>query len=221
MFRRSLLDQVGHYQLSNIGSEDYDLWLRLAEVTQLAVLPEVLYDYRVLPGSLSHRRRHQQAFHAALSLEHALQRRFGSAAPPEQRAAAAHHYLRAAVAACLVGDRAAGRDYADRAGQIYPQVWAKPAGLTELFLPQIMAAGTPQEALRWVQTLFTDCLPHTAALRRLQSLWLAEFTCRSYFVIQKYPHRRNGAGTCGWGSSIGRPGCSIGACWRCCSNRSG
>ena len=41
MFRRALLDQVGLYETGNIGSEDYDLWLRLAEVTRFAVLEEV------------------------------------------------------------------------------------------------------------------------------------------------------------------------------------
>ena len=47
MMRRELLDRLGYYRPSAIHVEDYDLWIRAAEVTGLANLPEVLVQYRI------------------------------------------------------------------------------------------------------------------------------------------------------------------------------
>lgn len=46
MMRRRALLQVGGYRLEYPYAQDKDLWLRLAEVGQLANLPEVLLHYR-------------------------------------------------------------------------------------------------------------------------------------------------------------------------------
>lgn len=47
MLRRLLLDQLGQwYRADYRHAEDYDLWARLAEVTEFANLPEVLLYYR-------------------------------------------------------------------------------------------------------------------------------------------------------------------------------
>jgi hypothetical protein len=181
MFRRALLNQVGLYDSGNIGSEDYDLWLRLAEITQIAMLGEVLYDYRVHPDSLSHRRRHQQAFHAAHALEQAVQRRFGPAAAAEQRRAVAHYYLRAAVAACQADDMPAARDDARHAVKIYDHVWQEQAALTLLLLPRITAHRTTADALGVVRKLFDQCLPLTWRLSRLKARWLSEIYMRAVF----------------------------------------
>jgi len=173
MFRRQVLETVGGYDESSL-TEDYDLWLRMAEVTQFAVLDEVLYQYRLHPASLGNRRRHEQAFFAARAIEQALHRRFGASPPPEGLESAAHHYLRAALAACQVGDTAAGREYVQHAVTIYPQLWANPPALTNEFLPQVLDTGTVGDALCQVERLFGECLPRTRSLGRLKSLWLAE-----------------------------------------------
>ncbi|MEH2069542.1 MAG: glycosyltransferase family 2 protein [Nostoc sp.] len=45
--RRDLLLQVGGYRLDRIHAEDYDLWYRLSQITQLAILPNIRgYLYR-------------------------------------------------------------------------------------------------------------------------------------------------------------------------------
>jgi glycosyltransferase involved in cell wall biosynthesis len=46
MMRASLLRAIGGYRLRGVG-EDWDMFLRLAEVTRLANLPEVAYFYRL------------------------------------------------------------------------------------------------------------------------------------------------------------------------------
>jgi len=60
MVRRSALDRVGGYRPEYEPAEDFDLWLRLAEVGELAVLPDRLVRYRVHPQSVSSTRVRQQ-----------------------------------------------------------------------------------------------------------------------------------------------------------------
>jgi len=97
MFRREAREAVGLYDETLELSEDYDFWLRMAEITQVVKLPASLYLYRDHASSVSHQRYGRQVLRKALGLEKALVRRFGQA-PPEQLAAlAARDFLEAAV----------------------------------------------------------------------------------------------------------------------------
>lgn len=60
LMRREVLDAVGGYDGTS-GLEDLDLFLRLAEVTQLANLPEPLLHYRLHLGSTNANRRERHA----------------------------------------------------------------------------------------------------------------------------------------------------------------
>ena len=53
MVRRSALDLAGRYDPSLPVAQDYDLWMRLARVTRLANLPELLVVRRLVPGRVS------------------------------------------------------------------------------------------------------------------------------------------------------------------------
>jgi glycosyltransferase involved in cell wall biosynthesis len=53
LVRRSVLEQVGEFDTSLQGPEDYDLWLRFAEIAPVAILDQTLTGYRDVPGSLS------------------------------------------------------------------------------------------------------------------------------------------------------------------------
>ncbi|WP_322964778.1 glycosyltransferase family 2 protein [Sphingomonas fuzhouensis] len=55
MMRRSLLMAVGGYRAAYRHCEDYDLWLRLAERTRMANLPERLLRYRYSDTQVSNR----------------------------------------------------------------------------------------------------------------------------------------------------------------------
>jgi glycosyltransferase involved in cell wall biosynthesis len=55
MFRRSILEANNlRYDPAYLHAEDYALWVRLAETTEVANLPLVLLKYRLHPGSVSH-----------------------------------------------------------------------------------------------------------------------------------------------------------------------
>lgn len=55
MMRRDIFEQVGAYREGTFLVEDYDLWLRMEPLTQVANLPDVLLDYRQSGMNLSAR----------------------------------------------------------------------------------------------------------------------------------------------------------------------
>jgi glycosyltransferase involved in cell wall biosynthesis len=94
MVRSTVLQQVGVYRPAFEGAEDYDLWVRIAEVAQVANLPECLLQYREHPASVTHRARVRQLFSTRLVQLAAQARRTSGrdpttalTAPPDWRAA--------------------------------------------------------------------------------------------------------------------------------------
>ena len=75
MIRTELLRAAGGYDASFPSAMDFDLWLRLAERTCAAIMPEVLYSWRVRPDSMTHAHRTRQDAFARRALELAWQRR--------------------------------------------------------------------------------------------------------------------------------------------------
>jgi hypothetical protein len=52
MMRRAAFEAVGGYRISLRTSNDYDLWCQMAEVTQMANMPESLARFRVVEGGI-------------------------------------------------------------------------------------------------------------------------------------------------------------------------
>ena len=50
-----MLERLGYYSPEALYVEDYDLWIRAAELTGVANIPEVLVEYRVTENSVSGR----------------------------------------------------------------------------------------------------------------------------------------------------------------------
>jgi glycosyltransferase involved in cell wall biosynthesis len=54
VIRRSIIDAVGGFRLGVEGSQDFDLTLRISQITQkFTHIPRVLYHWRIIPGSVS------------------------------------------------------------------------------------------------------------------------------------------------------------------------
>jgi GT2 family glycosyltransferase len=81
MARTELLQRAGGYRPAFEAAEDYDLWLRLAEQTRLANLPETLIDYRVHPHAVTGRQPLRMEFSARLARRAAEERRKGRPDP--------------------------------------------------------------------------------------------------------------------------------------------
>jgi len=67
MIRKSALAQTGLYREFFRHAQDYDLWLRLSEHSDLAILPEHLYRYRVTPEAASVARCRTQQCYAGVA----------------------------------------------------------------------------------------------------------------------------------------------------------
>ncbi len=96
MWRAGLTATAGRYRAAFAAAEDYDLWLRMAEHTQIANIPEALVQYREHGGAVTRRDNLRQLFSARLARRAAHARRTtgadpadGLAAPPDWNAAEA------------------------------------------------------------------------------------------------------------------------------------
>ena len=104
MFRSQLLGTVGLYDENLELAEDYDLWLRMAEVTHLARLPLSLCKYRYHLTSVSHRRSGKLYRDVAESLKKAAARRFKLHVPDSLRKQISHYYAWGAEKFCQAQD---------------------------------------------------------------------------------------------------------------------
>jgi glycosyltransferase involved in cell wall biosynthesis len=75
MFPREAYEKVGGYRSAFYFGQDLDLWIRLAEVGEHVVLPEVLYEAAVTVQSISGLYRREQVEIARLVLASAASRR--------------------------------------------------------------------------------------------------------------------------------------------------
>ncbi|GIK27629.1 MAG: glycosyltransferase [Anaerolineae bacterium] len=121
MVRRSLFDTVGLFSPIPTPTEDWDMWIRLAAVTQFGALKEVLVRYRRLDTGLSARK-----LAVALGRLRTIQR--ARALPEVQRLfpqgtldrMEAGRWHTAALAYWKDGDRASAHDAFERACRLAP-----------------------------------------------------------------------------------------------------
>ncbi|MCW5554725.1 MAG: glycosyltransferase [Verrucomicrobiae bacterium] len=85
MMRREVVLRIGGYRAGFDSAEDYDLFLRLAEVGRLSNLPAVLLHYRLHAKSLTFARAETQGRLARLALQDAWTRRGKAGLPPAAR----------------------------------------------------------------------------------------------------------------------------------------
>lgn len=74
MFRTETVRRLGGYRAAFTAAEDYDLWLRIAEVGDVANLGECLIRYRRHAGGVTRREAPRQAFSVRLARRAALMR---------------------------------------------------------------------------------------------------------------------------------------------------
>ncbi len=94
MFRRDIYETVGGYRAVFRVAQDLDLWMRFYEASEVLAMPEVLYEARLYPNSISIGRRSLQVETARVILEGARCRRTGRAEPDYQSLLASDRVLR-------------------------------------------------------------------------------------------------------------------------------
>ena len=182
MVRRTCLEQVGYYDESLDQAEDYDLWLRLAEVTQLAKLEEPLYCFRYHPDSVTRTHPHLTALDAARVVERTAVKQGGGQPAPERRPLIAERYLQAAIANWLVDEAATARRCLDTALKYRPALLAQAQPLERLVLQQVervpAAAG-----VKLIGRVFDELLPPTRAARRVRARLLSDLHMRQVYRV--------------------------------------
>lgn len=171
MFRRNCLELVGSYDENLKWTEDYDLWLRLVEVTQVAKLPGRFYQYRHHPASISHTHRAEQDFHQAQTLEKTLRRRFG-AIPSQYLDHILKNYIAGVESACLTNNRDLARQSLAQALRLCPTYFAGPEGYLPIkpdwVIPDLL------------EEVFLD-LPSSRDFRSLRAKMLGRWHMHSVF----------------------------------------
>lgn len=81
IMRRDIVMAQGNYRPIFRACEDYDLWLRVSEVTKLTSLPERLYTYRIYEDQVSSRHIVEQAAGAAIAYQAHIERLAGRPDP--------------------------------------------------------------------------------------------------------------------------------------------
>lgn len=81
LVRSEAFRSVGGYRAIFAQSEDYDLWLRIAERFQIANLEQVVLKYRIHPYQVTLRKRREQVLCALAAQAAAMSRRNGSPDP--------------------------------------------------------------------------------------------------------------------------------------------
>lgn len=74
LVRRNLMNLVGNFDENFLLAQDYDLCLKLSEITNIDQIKTPLYCYRKTPNSLSSKKIEQQKY-AAIAINNALKRR--------------------------------------------------------------------------------------------------------------------------------------------------
>jgi len=75
VIRRTCLEKTGPYREEFPYAQDYDLWLRIAEIAEVANIPGLLYQWRITRGSITLGKKRLQDRFSRLAAELALERR--------------------------------------------------------------------------------------------------------------------------------------------------
>lgn len=94
MFRSEVVRALNGYRTAFAPAEDYDLWLRIAERSQLANLPEPLVNVRRRAHSLSFTNARQQVISRLVAREASAIRRQGGRDPVDQQEPVSREQLR-------------------------------------------------------------------------------------------------------------------------------
>jgi len=180
VIRRSLVAEVDGYDPGSRSAEDYDLQLRLADVAEIANLPEPLYSYRQHSKSVSRVRRFEQMRNKAAALERAVQRRYGANHPDNLRLLMARDFLRVAFIGIFVGEREQARDASRKAMAYAPEI-ARTGTLVEDVIGRYVLRQRYYDPFTLTASIFEELLPKTRHLSRARSRLLSRLHMREVF----------------------------------------
>ncbi len=193
LIRRDCFEQAGYFFVDELASsEDYDICLRLSEVTSLANLERPLYSYRQHAGSVSTSKRQRQLINKAKALEQAAHRRYGPNPPQKFTNLIARDYLRAAVLGCNDDDLDHSREALEMALRYSPGLLDSAS--LEPTLAEVIRRSMPKEdlnfSLAYLECLFRDLFPKNSRLRQIEHHLVAElYIAEAFAQAQNSPSK--------------------------------
>jgi len=188
MIRRELLIALGGYDPAMSAAEDYDLLLRLAEVAQVGNLPELLYQYRSHPASVSKTRAQLQLHNIAASRARAAQRRYGASVPPELETVIARTFLRAALIGLAGGGMTGAGRSIEQAIAHDPSI-LQSGSLIEVEVDRWLRNQQPGDRLRLLDLCFREQLPPTKHLARVHARLRSQVHMQAVFSAAAHGDR--------------------------------
>lgn len=170
--RRWMLDEVGEFDLDLVQSEDWDMWVRLAQMGPFAYIPEPLTSYRVYGWKkLLTRQMDEENIQQHLQIvDKNLVGWRGDAQEKQRLRAGAERTatVLAALAAYQLGDTTVGQKYLRRAIQADAEL-AKHAGLLWLVVDRAKMietdTGSYDEALAFIRRMLEGLPEELARVR--------------------------------------------------------
>lgn len=173
LMRRSIFELVGGYIPELEPSEDYDLWLRIAEHSELANLNQLLYKYRIHSSSSSSTHRFTQLVNKASSLEQALARRYPTDIPGDMLTLLARDFLRAAFVG-YVSDQVEGAQRClARVIELDDSILQRGPQVEDVFERYINLESI-ETPLWQVREIFSNLLPRNSHLRSIRRRLLSQ-----------------------------------------------
>ena len=152
IFRRDLFEQIGGYWSHNIA-EDWDLFLRMAEVTRLANTPDTVLSYRFHTGSINGRRIVEAQLFNEYAADAARRRSSGQPAVTMDQFRAEHRSNRWPQSWLFYCDSQSIGQYREAIAEIYDG--RSMVGYGRLALAAVMS---PARAIRRVQNIISGRL---------------------------------------------------------------
>ena len=181
MIRRTSLEAAGFWFGEGLdASEDYDICLRLAEVSKLASLREPYYGYRQHSQSASIIKEYQQVLHKAIALERAIDRRWGEQPPTDKYSFVARDYLWAAVLAYSQQDMPGTMHAMNKSLGLFPSMLKVPE-ILERFLSYRIPSATV-DALDYVNGFFGEFVPKIPSINRLHARLVSSLHMKEVFA---------------------------------------
>ena len=185
MVRREAFAKAGFYYAEEYSTaEDYDLCLRLAEVTQMGNLAGTLYRYRQHPGSVSAMKRHHQLYFKVRALEQAAFRRYGLNPPQKFIVYIARDYLRSAILGCFSNEIASAKKCLELAQHYHPKVLV--SGSLQPPLDEMIRRYLPRQSfeasLVSLERLFQDLFTQNYSMTRLKCRLIGELYIEEAFT---------------------------------------
>jgi len=186
-FRAGVLRLVGGYDQTLAPSEDYDLWLRMAEVTHIACLPDALYRYRQHDSSASAQQRALQMRNKAVALERALLRRYAGHPPTNLKRSLAKDFVRGAYLAHVAGEGSAAAELLARASEHAPSVFVL-GEVVEEVIDHYLKRETVADPFGLAESLFSQLFPPTTHMKRLKARTLGRLHMAEFFEAAEQEH---------------------------------